>query len=152
VAVAARRVSPRWRWRANALAEALVGSRWERLPNTPENVIRHGEGGRPPLHGRDAGPRAITVIVPALPEAGWPEERYRVGWHEYQQALAALNDIERSALRSWLQRSNGGALWSAQRRNGRVYIRRNSHWYDDDPLYRAVSVLAALLLSPGVDL
>lgn len=140
------RATPRWRWRANALAEALARSWWVRLPTKPHNLGQAPSSDRVRLSGGDPGPQVLEVAVPAVDEMGWPEERYRVGWHAYRAALAALTEAERGELMSWLRRSNGGAVWRLRRRFGRVYVEPVSHRGDNDPLLSALLVLAAELL------
>ena len=138
--------TPRWRWRANALAEALARAWWVRLPIRPGNVGLPPSSDRARLSGSDPGPQVLDVVVPAVEALGWPEERYRVGWHEYRAALTSLSEAERSELLSWLRRSNGGAVWALVRRHGKVYVEPTSYWRDNDPLLSALLVLAAELL------
>ena len=140
------RATPRWRWRANALAEALARSWWVRLPTKPHNLGQAPSSDRARLSGGDPGPQVLEVVVPAVEALGWPEERYRVGWHAYRAALAALTEAERGELMSWLRRSNGGAVWMLVLRNGRTYIEPTSYWRGNDPLLSALLVLAAELL------
>ncbi|WP_287416608.1 hypothetical protein [Oceanithermus sp.] len=140
------RATPRWRWRANALAEALARAWWVRLPTTPHNVGLSPSSDRARLSGGDPGPQVLDVVVPAVEALGWPEERYRVGWHAYRSALAALTEAERGELASWLKRSDGGAVWRLRNRFGRTYVEPASHWGDNDPLLSGLLVLAGELL------
>ena len=140
------RATPRWRWRANALAEALARAWWVRLPTTPHNVGQPPSSDRARLSGGDPGPQVLEVVVPAVEALGWPEERYRVGWHAYRAALAALTEAERGELASWIRRNNGGAVWRLRRRYGRLYVEPASHRGDNDPLLSGLLVLAGELL------
>ena len=138
--------TPRWRWRANALAEALARAWWVRLPTTPHNVGLPPSSDRARLSGGDPGPQVLDVVVPAVEALGWPEERYRVGWHAYRAALAALTEAERGELASWIRRNNGGAVWSLVRRRGKVYVESTSYWRENDPMLSGLLVLAGELL------
>lgn len=140
--------TPRWRWRANALAEALAYSNWERQPLKPASVGVAPSSDRARLSGEVPGPKLLAVIVPAVHYVNWHEELYRVSWYDYQTSLAALTEAERGELRLWLQRTNGGALWQVRRRNSHVYVEPTSYWRTNAPLLSGVLVLAGELLRP----